>query len=29
VCNGAVSLADAQNAIITNWTTALSSLGLS
>lgn len=29
VCNGTVSLADAQNAIITNWTTALSSLGLS
>jgi hypothetical protein len=29
VCNGTVTLADAQNAIITNWTTALSSLGLS
>lgn len=29
VCNGTVSLADAQNAIMTNWTTALSSLGLS
>ena len=29
VCNGTVTLADAQNAIMTNWTTALSSLGLS
>jgi hypothetical protein len=29
VCNGTVSLADAQNAIMTDWTTALSSLGLS
>ena len=28
VCNGSVSLADAQNAISTDWTTALSSLGL-
>lgn len=28
VCNGTVSLADAQNAIMTDWTTALSSLGL-
>ncbi|MEV8563080.1 hypothetical protein AB0478_43045 [Streptomyces sp. NPDC051917] len=29
VCAGDVSLADAQNAIMTDWTTALSSLGLS
>ncbi|WEO99529.1 hypothetical protein A6P39_038850 [Streptomyces sp. FXJ1.172] len=29
VCAGTVSLADAQNAIITDWTTALSRLGLS
>jgi hypothetical protein len=29
VCNGTVTLADAQNAIMTDWTTALSSLGLS
>ncbi|MEY9855663.1 hypothetical protein ABH935_001267 [Catenulispora sp. GAS73] len=29
VCNGSVSLSDAQNAIVTDWTTALSSLGLS
>lgn len=29
VCNGDVTLADAQNAIATDWTTALSSLGLS
>ncbi|MCZ0991529.1 hypothetical protein [Streptomyces diastatochromogenes] len=29
VCAGDVSLDDAQNAIITDWTTALSSLGLS
>ena len=29
VCNGSVALSDAQNAIMTNWTTALSSLGLS
>ncbi|WP_225094634.1 hypothetical protein [Streptomyces sp. CoH27] len=29
VCAGTVSLADAQNAIETDWTTALSSLGLS
>ncbi|MGW5660014.1 hypothetical protein ACWEWG_07915 [Streptomyces sp. NPDC003758] len=29
VCAGDVSLEDAQNAIITDWTTALSSLGLS
>jgi hypothetical protein len=29
VCGGVVTLADAQNAIATNWTTALSSLGLS
>ena len=29
VCNGTVSLSDAQNAIMTDWTTALSSLGLS
>jgi hypothetical protein len=29
VCNGSVALADAQNAIMTNWTTAESSLGLS
>jgi hypothetical protein len=29
VCNGTVSLADAQNAIMTDWTTALSNLGLS
>ena len=29
VCNGKVSLADAQDAIETDWTTALSSLGLS
>jgi hypothetical protein len=29
VCNGEVNLADAQNAIETDWTTALSSLGLS
>ena len=28
VCNGTVNLADAQNAIATDWTTALSSLGL-
>lgn len=28
VCKGSVSLADAQNAIMTDWTTALSSLGL-
>ncbi|MEY9967992.1 hypothetical protein ABIA33_006072 [Streptacidiphilus sp. MAP12-16] len=28
VCNGSVTLADAQNAIATDWTTALSSLGL-
>ena len=28
VCNGTVTLADAQNALMTNWTTALSSLGL-
>ena len=28
VCNGTVSLSDAQNAIATDWTTALSSLGL-
>ena len=28
VCDGTVTLADAQNAIMTNWTTALSSLGL-
>ena len=28
VCNGSVTLADAQNAIVTDWTTALSSLGL-
>jgi hypothetical protein len=28
VCNGRVSLADAQDAIMTDWTTALSSLGL-
>jgi hypothetical protein len=28
VCNGSVSLSDAQNAIMTDWTTALSSLGL-
>ncbi|QNP74631.1 hypothetical protein IAG44_37725 [Streptomyces roseirectus] len=29
VCAGQVSLSDAQNAIITDWTTALSNLGLS
>ncbi|MQY39519.1 hypothetical protein SRB17_75460 [Streptomyces sp. RB17] len=29
VCAGDVSLSDAQNAIMTDWTTALSSLGLS
>jgi hypothetical protein len=29
VCDGTVTLADAQNAILTDWTTALSSLGLS
>lgn len=29
VCKGSVTLADAQDAIITDWTTALSSLGLS
>lgn len=29
VCKGTVTLADAQNAIMTDWTTALSSLGLS
>ncbi|MEU2718068.1 hypothetical protein [Streptomyces sp. NPDC007205] len=29
VCAGDVSLDDAQNAIMTDWTTALSSLGLS
>ncbi|MFF4208742.1 hypothetical protein ACFYZE_05060 [Streptomyces sp. NPDC001796] len=29
VCNGEVSLDDARNAIATDWTTALSSLGLS
>jgi hypothetical protein len=29
VCNGSVALADAQNAISTDWTTALASLGLS
>jgi hypothetical protein len=29
VCAGRVSLADAQDAIVTDWTTALSSLGLS
>ncbi|HWG25605.1 hypothetical protein [Actinospica sp.] len=29
VCDGAVSLADARNAIITNCTTAVCSLGLS
>ncbi|MER6125281.1 hypothetical protein ABT173_22120 [Streptomyces sp. NPDC001795] len=29
VCNGEVNLTDAQNAIATDWTTALSSLGLS
>ena len=29
VCNGTVSLSDAQNAIMTDWTTALSNLGLS
>jgi hypothetical protein len=29
VCKGTVSLSDAQNAIMTDWTTALSSLGLS
>jgi hypothetical protein len=28
VCNGSVSLDDAQNAMLTDWTTALSSLGL-
>jgi hypothetical protein len=28
VCDGSVTLADAQNAIATDWTTALSSLGL-
>ncbi|MEY9837125.1 hypothetical protein [Streptacidiphilus sp. EB103A] len=28
VCNGSVTLADAQNAIATDWTTALSTLGL-
>ncbi|MFE9423745.1 hypothetical protein ACFYNO_12385 [Kitasatospora sp. NPDC006697] len=28
VCNGTVALADAQNAIASDWTTALSSLGL-
>jgi hypothetical protein len=29
VCSGKVSLAAAQQAIVTNWTTALSTLGLS
>lgn len=29
VCNGSVSLSDAQNAIATDWTTALADLGLS